>query len=146
MYNLPPAFKDKLIFLGWIAGLVLVISLIWSFSFPYRATRLMRSANRALAAIEDKRQISAILPRQHARPALLGCWYSLKESDSIFYIFVIMREGVFVPCGVEINKDGKAVDIVPLGGHARQVFIRIPQGLVQVYIQRIESIVSAGRS
>jgi hypothetical protein len=45
---------------------------------------------------------------------------------------------------VEINKDGKAVDIVPLGSHARQIIGRIPQGVIQVYIRRIESSASFG--
>jgi hypothetical protein len=137
MNKLPPIVKDRLIFLGWIAGLLLAASLIWSLSFTYRASSLMRSVNNSLAAAGDARMISSRLPGRFAGP--MGIWYRLHESDSLFFVFVIMREGVLVPCGMEIGKDGKAVDVVPLGSHARQVIGRIPQGVIQVYIRRAES-------
>jgi hypothetical protein len=54
-----------------------------------------------------------------------------------------MREGVLVPCGVEITEDGIVNEIIPLGSHARQVIGRIPQGVIQVYIHRIKSVLPA---
>jgi len=136
--------KDRLILLGWIAGLLLAASLAWSLSFPYRSAFLVRSVNKSLEAMGDTRIISTPLPRRGTRPALMGFWYRLYESESLFFVFVIMNEGILVPCGVEINEDGKAAGIVPLGSHARQVIGRIPQGVIQVYIRRIESVASAG--
>jgi len=154
MNALSPAVKDRLILLGWIAGLLAAASLLWSLSADYRADSLMRSVNKALEAAGDKRVISSRLPGRYTKPssagsapvgaapagaAPMGLWYRLEESDSLFFVFVIMNEGILVPCGVEIDKDGKAVDIVPLGGHARQVLGRLPGGVIQVYIRRIES-------
>jgi len=139
MNKLSPIVKDRLILLGWIAGLLLAASLAWSLSFPYRADSLMKSVNNALEAGGDTRIIVSHLPRRFARPSPLGIWYRLYESDSLFFVFVIMHEGILVPCGVEVNGEGKAVDIVPLGNHARQVIDRIPQGVIQVYIRRVES-------
>jgi len=136
--------KDRLILLGWIAGLFLAASLAWSLSFPYRSASLMRSVNKALEAAGDTRVIFSPLPGGITRHAPMGFWYRLYESESLFFVFVIMNEGILVPCGVEIDKDGKAVDIVPLGGHARQVIDRIPQGVIQVYLRRIESAASTG--
>ncbi len=144
MNKLSPALKDRLILLGWIAGLLLAASLAWSLSFHYRADILMRSVNKALDAAGDTRRISSPLPRRSARPAPMGFWYRLYESDSLFFVFVIMNEGIFIPCGAEIGKDGKAVDIVPLGSHARQIIGRIPRGVIQVYIRRVESAASFG--
>jgi hypothetical protein len=46
---------------------------------------------------------------------------------------------------MEINREGKAVDVVALGSHARQVIGRIPKGVIQVYIRRAESALSAGK-
>ena len=145
MNKLSPIVKDRLILLGWITGLLLAASLAWSLSFPYRSALLLRSVNKALEAAGDTREVSSPLPRGGTRPALMGLWYRLYESDSLFFVFVIMNEGVLVPCGVEINKDGKAAGIVPLGSHARQVIGRIPQGVIQVYIRRVESAASAGK-
>jgi len=139
MNKLSPVVKDRLILLAWIAGLLTAASLAWSLSFPYRADSLMLSVNKALEAAGDTRIISSHLPGRSARPAPMGFWYRLYESDSRFFVFVIMNEGIFVPCGAEIDKDGKAVDIVPLGSHARQIIGRIPRGVIQVYIRRIES-------
>ena len=134
--------KDRLILLGWFAGLLLAVSLAWSFSFSYRSASLMRSVNKALEAAGDTRALFSPLPRGGTRPMPMGFWYRLYESNSLFFIFVIMNEGILVPCGVEINEDGKAVDIVPLGSHARQLIGRIPQGVIQVYLRRIESAAS----
>jgi hypothetical protein len=145
MNKISPTVKDRLILLGWFAGLLLAASLAWSLSFPYRAHSLMQSVNKALEMAGDTRIIFSPLPRGLTKPSLMGFWYKLYESDSAFFVFVIMNEGILVPCGVEINKDGKAVDIVPLGSHARQLIVRIPQGVIEIYLRRVESAVSAGR-
>jgi hypothetical protein len=137
-----PTVKDRLIFMGWLTGLLLAASLVWSLSFPYRAGSLMRSVNKALEAAGDERIISSPLPREGTRSSPMGFWYKLYKSDSFFYVFVIMNEGILVPCGVEVNSDGKAAAIVPLGSHARQLIGRIPQGVIQVYLHRIESAAS----
>jgi len=153
MNKLSPTVKDRLILIGWFVGLLLSASLVWSLSFNYRARFLMRSVNIALYAAGDSRKLVSHLPGRFTKPAVaeasavpayagpmpMGLLYSLNESDSLFYIFAFMNEGILVPCGVEINKDGKAVDIVPLGSHARQVIGRVPQGVIQVYLRRIES-------
>ncbi|MDR2574835.1 MAG: hypothetical protein LBC52_00150 [Treponema sp.] len=144
MNKLSPIVKDRLILLGWIAGLLLAASLAWSLSFPYRSAFLMRSVNKSLEAMGDERIIISPLPRGLTRPALMGFWYRLYESESLFFIFVIMNEGILVPCGVEINENGKAVGFVPLGSHARQIIGRIPHGVIQVYIRRVESASAGG--
>jgi len=148
MNKLSPVVKDRLILLGWITSLLLAASLAWSLSFNYRAAALMRSVNRALEAAGDARAVSARLPgraanRETAGRAPMGVWYGLEGSDALFYVFVIMNEGILVPCGVEIGRDGKAGDIVPLGGHARQIIGRIPRGVINVYLGRVESAAAA---
>jgi len=145
MNKLSPTVKDRLILIGWFAGLLIAASLIWSLSYNYRVQSLMRSVNRALFAAGDTRILVSHLSGRFAKPAPMGSLYKLYESDSLFFVFVVMNEGILVPCGVEINKDGKAVDIVPLGGHARQVIGKIPQGVIHVYLRRIESAASAGK-
>ena len=144
MNKLSPVVKDRLILLGWIAGLLLSASLAWSLSFSFRSDSMLRSVNKALEAVDDTRVIISQLPVRFAKPSPMGFLYRLYESDSLFFVFVIMNEGILVPCGVEINKYGKTVDIVPLGSHARQVIGRIPQGVIQVYLHRIESASAGG--
>jgi hypothetical protein len=140
MNGLTQAVKDRALFLGWVAGLVLIAALLWSISFPFRSLCLMNSTNKSLVAMNDERRLSApLLHPAGAGTDPLGCWYHLSGSDSLFFVFTIMREGILVPCGAEIAENGKLVDIIPLGSHARQVMNQIPPGLVQVYVRRIES-------
>jgi len=142
MTNLTVLLKDRAILAGWIAGLVLIASLLWSLSFPFRAFCLMRSTNRVLIAMDDSRRLTAPLSHS-AAPVSLGCWYRLSGSgsggDSLFYVFALVQGGILVPCGAEISGKGEVLDIIPLGSHARQIMKRIPPGLIQMYIRRIES-------
>ena len=141
MNDFIPALKDRVIFLGWVTALILALTLLWSLSFPIRAAFLMRSTNRVLASMEDGKRLSAPLIRPFPGPVPLGCWYTLAESDSLFFVFTIMRDGILVPCGAEIS-GGLVTGIIPLGGHARQVFDRIPREIIQIYSRRIESVVA----
>jgi hypothetical protein len=138
------AVKDRAILLGWIVGLVVVISLLWSLSFPFRSACLMRSTNKILALMDDPRQLAAPLLRPSAGGTVpggpLGCWYTLSESGSLFFVFAIMKDGILIPCGAEIAENGRVTEIVPLGNHAGQAMPQIPQGLIQVYVRRIESV------
>ena len=143
MSNFIPVLKNRVIFLGWIAGLVLAASLLWSFSFSFRLTCLMRVTNKILISMNDERRLSIPLHYAAKGPVSLGCWYSLAESDSSFFVFTVMREGILVPCGAEISAEGKVTEIIPLGSHARQVMDRIPRTLMQIYVHRIESAATA---
>jgi hypothetical protein len=141
MTNLTVVLKDRAIFLGWIVGLVLIASLLWSLSFPFRSFCLMRSTNKVLIAMDDSRRLVAPLPHS-AAPVSLGCWYRLSGSDSadsLFYVFALVQGGILVPCGAEISGKGEVLDVIPLGNHARQIMKRTPPGLVQLYVRRIES-------
>jgi len=143
MKDTPSALKDRAAFAGWIAALVLIACLLWSLSFPFRADCLMRAVNKVLISMDDHRHLATPILRPPAEPAPLGCWYRLFESGSLFFVFAIMREGILVPCGAEISEEGKITEIIPLGNHAQQVMDQIPQGLIQVYVRRIESAAAA---
>jgi len=138
MTELISSLKDRAVLLGWIAGLVLAGALLWSLSFPFRASCLMRSANRSLIEAGDERRLSAPLSRPVKGQFPFGCWYTLEGSESVFFVFAVMRDGIFVPCGAEVSAEGKVTDFVPLGFHARQVMEGIPQGIINVYTHRIE--------
>ena len=139
MSDFTSVLKDRGIFLGWIAGLALIAILLWSLSFPFRAARLMQSTNKVLSAVEDTRVLSAPVSQPYAGPVSLGCWYRITNSNSLFFVFVIMRDGILVPCGAEISAYGEVIEVLPLGNHARRVFDRLPKGLIQIYVRRIET-------
>jgi hypothetical protein len=145
MTDLTPVMKDRLILVGWIAGLVIVITLLWSLTFHFRATLLMSSANKVLVSMEDQRRLLSPLPRAPAESVPMGHWYRLLESGSLFFIFGIMRDGILIPCGAEITEEGKVSEIIPLSSHARKAIGHIPQGVIDIYIQRIESAMAAAK-
>jgi hypothetical protein len=145
MNGLTHVLKDRAILVAWIAGLALIASLLWFLSFPFRSVCLMNSTNKILASMDNDgsgapmKLLSAPVLRPFSGPAPLGCWYRVSDSNSLFYVFALMHGGILVPCGAEISEEGEVTGIIPLGNHAQQVMKRIPQGLVQVYAQRIES-------
>lgn len=141
-----PQLKDRAIFFGWIAAFVVAGALLWNLSFPLRAQRLMRSVNRALTAMDESRQAAAPLVRPALKSVPLGIWYSLAGSDSALFVFVIMNNGILVPCGAEVSREGTVTAVFPLGAHARRVFDRLPAGITGVYARRVEAAFAAARS
>jgi hypothetical protein len=133
--------KDRAVFLGWIAALVVLSGLVWTLTQPLRARALMHSVNKALELGEDSRRLSAPLemPNNPGGTDPLGIWYSLINSDKKFFVFAIMRDGILVPCGAQVSAAGAVEEIIPLGLHARQILSRIPGGLIQTYTRRIEN-------
>jgi hypothetical protein len=145
MNNLVPRLKDRGIFLGWIAGLTLAGALLWFCTQPPRTILLLRTINRTLIALGDNRRLAAPMSRPPAKPASMGVWYSLAASESNMFVFTIIRDGILIPCGAVVSKAGQVEEIIPLGAHAGQVLDRIPQGVMRIYIRRIEA-AAAGRS
>jgi hypothetical protein len=133
--------KDKAVFLGWIAALVVLSGLVWTLTQPLRARSLLRTVNRVLEYQEDGRRLSAPLamPGIHGGTDPLGLWYSLEKSDKKFFVFAIMRDGILVPCGAQVSAAGAVEEIIPLGLHAGQVLSRMPGGIIRTYTRRIEN-------
>jgi len=148
MNNVTAVLKDRAILAGWIAGLILIASLLWSLSFPFRSFCLMRSTNKILITMNDPRRLIAALPHTAGGPSSLGCWYRLagSENGSLFYIFTLVQGGILIPCGAEISDKGDVIDIIPLGNHARRIMSRTPPGLIQMYSRRIETAAGATRA
>jgi len=146
MTNLTVVLRDRAILAGWIVSLVLIASLLWSLSFPFRSFCVMRSVNKIFITMDDSRRLASSVPPSAAATVSLGCWYSLSGSasgGSLFYVFALVQGGIIVPCGAEISATGQVLNIIPLGNHARQIMNRIPAGLIQLYIHRIESMAPA---
>jgi hypothetical protein len=38
-----------------------------------------------------------------------------------------------------LDSQGKVDRLIPLGNHGKQIFDRIPQGILKIYIRRIEA-------
>jgi hypothetical protein len=140
--------KDRAIFIGWIGGLILIGGLFWVFTTPLREQFLMRSVNRVFILSENPRRLEAPLhiKRSAGKLSPLGVWYSLVNSPDSFFVFTIVENGVLAVCGASVSPDGLVPEIIPLSVHAAQVVKRLPPGLIQMYVRRIEAFVRTGEN
>jgi hypothetical protein len=136
--NIAAVLKDRAVLAGWIAALVIVASLAWSLTFSFRLNLLMGAVNRSLALAGDSRRLSQPLPQNMQAGGILGGWYSMPDSDSLFVVFAAMREGILVPCGAELSPEGRVAEIIPIGSHAAQAAGSVLPGITAMYTRRIE--------
>jgi hypothetical protein len=139
MSGAAPEFRDKAVFLGWIAGLLLAGLLLWSLTQSLQARYLLRAVNRVLIFREDTRRLAAPLNVRSLSAAPLGVWYSMIDSDSAMFVFALMWDGMLIPCGALVTTEGQVTDLIPLSGSAGQLLDRIPQRIIEIYIRRVEA-------
>jgi len=130
--------KDKIILFGWVAGLLLLISVLWIFSTPLQAHYLLKSVNNVLISKEDSRRLSEHLHIKHGREAPMGFWFSMVNSTDNMFVFTVFQNGILIPVGAIVSSDGAVKEVVPLSAHAVQVFDGMPKSILQMYIDRIE--------
>ena len=138
------ALKDKAVLLGWIFGLLIMISIIWIVSRPIQAFYLLRTVNSVFINNNDTRRVAKYLPNKSGKTDPLGYWYSMYEDSSkSFFVFTVFQDGILVPLGAIISNNGSVEEIIPLSAHAAQIFEKIPESILQMYTKRIESNVKA---
>jgi len=130
--------KDKLILLGWIAGMLLLISVIWYFVQPALTFNLMRSVNNVFVNNNDSRRISVYLQTKPGKADIFGYWYTMYNSTNKFFVFTTFQDGILIPLGAVVSPDGAVSEILPLSAHAAQIFDSMPKSVLQMYVARIE--------
>jgi hypothetical protein len=124
---------------GWIGGLVLVGALLWILTGSLRDRGLLQAVNRSLAAQGETVRLMEPLSRRFSGHEPLGRRFSLVDSAGCMLIFPLLNGGTSLPVGVLLDAQGKVDRFIPLGNHGRQVFDRIPQGILKIYTRRIEA-------
>ncbi|MCL2243142.1 MAG: hypothetical protein FWC03_01580 [Treponema sp.] len=130
--------KDKSIFLGWIIGLLFLISLIWVLSQNAQAHNLLRTVNNIFITSGDSRRLVSQARQVNAKAGPLGYWYNMNSTDKMF-VFGVFQDGILVPLGAIVSANGRVNEVIPLSAHAAQTFGNISQSILKVYITRIES-------
>jgi hypothetical protein len=131
--------KDTLIRSGWIGGLVLFGALLWVLTGPVRDRGLLRVVNRSLVNHDETVRLDSPLSRRYAGRLSLGRWFSIADSTGNMLVFPLISGGIILPAGVLVDEQGKVERFIPLGNHGRQIFDQIPQGILGIYIRRIEA-------
>ena len=130
--------RDKAVFSGWIAGLLIAVCLLWIFTRPLQERYLLRTVNRVFIASGDSRRLGARLAKPSGKSSLLGYWYSMLDSTDRIFVFGAIQDGILVPCGAVVSANGEVREIIPLSVHAGQVLDNIPQSIMRMYARRIE--------
>jgi len=130
--------KDKAILIGWITGLLLLISILWVLTAQFQANNLLRTVNSVLISNEDPRRLSEYNHQKTAKADVLGYWYSLNNSNDKMFVFGVFQDGITIPLGAVVSPDGIVKEVMPLSAHAVQVFDNLPKSILQMYIKRIE--------
>lgn len=131
--------KDKAVLLGWIAGLLLLISLLWIFAAPLQTYYLLRTVNSLFIGNNDSRRVSAHIPQKQGKAGLLGYWFSMYNSEDKMLVFMVFQDGIMIPLGAIVSANGRVEEIIPLSAHAVQAFDALPQSILQMYTVRIEA-------
>jgi hypothetical protein len=88
----------------------------------------------------DPRRLDApVQPSRERSRGLPGNWYSLAGANHTLFVFSVMSGGIMAPYAAFVNSAGKVDEIVPLSAHAEQFMPRFREGLMDIYIRRIES-------
>ncbi|MCL2809521.1 MAG: hypothetical protein FWD24_05590 [Treponema sp.] len=130
--------KDKVILSCWVAGLLLLISVLWIATTPLQANYLLRNVNNVLLNNNDSRRISEYIHVKNRKTEILGYWYQMYNSAEKMFVFTVFQNGILIPLGAIVSTYGEVEEIIPLSAHAVQVFDGLPESILQMYIIRIE--------
>jgi len=139
--QLPSGIKDKAILLGWVAGLLISISLLWIVTQPLQSHYLLRSVNKTFITSGSSMRLSGTLIQNWEKPALFGYWYSMLNTTDRMFVFAVFHDGILVPLGAVVSPNGKVEEIIPLSAHAMQKMENLPGSVILIYTARIEAAV-----
>ncbi|MCL2277592.1 MAG: hypothetical protein FWC21_06805 [Treponema sp.] len=136
--------KNKLLFSGWIAGLLLLVCLVWILTYGPQTRNLMRTVNSVFQSNNDSRRLSGLMQTKVSASGLLGYWYLMYGTTDKMFVFTIFNDGILLPVGAVVSTE-KVKEIIPLSAHAVQVFNDMPESVLRLYINRVEdAAVSSG--
>jgi len=130
--------KDKAILLGWAAGLLMLISILWILTQQVQAFYLLRTINNVLTTNNDSRIVTRSLQTKAGKAETLGYWYLMYNSTDKMFVFTVFQDGILIPLGAIVSSNGTVDEILPLSAHAVQIFNTMPKSVLQTYIKRIE--------
>jgi hypothetical protein len=135
------AYKNKAVSFCWIAGLLILIALLWILTQPLMARYLLRTVNRAFISTGQPHRIASYLAQNRENSSLFGYWYSMANTQDRMFVSALIRDGILVPLGVIVSPEGDVKEMVPLSAHAVQIMDELPDKIQQMHSARIEAVV-----
>jgi len=130
---LVPRIKDRLIFTAWIAGIILITSLIWVFTLNTRNNILLNSVNLVLE--QNNGRLSGSLPG--AGSHRMGISFPAGSNGSII-VFSFIAEGIIFPCIAVLDENGKVQEFIALNKQGQNILSRVSPTILALYSRRIE--------
>jgi len=130
--------KNKAVFFGWVAGLLLLISLLVIFTVPVQGYYILRNVNSVFINNNDARRLTAFIQQKHGKADPFGYWFSMLNSENRMFVFSVFRDGILIPLGAVVSADGSVEEVIPLSAHAVQAFDNLPESVLQMYVRRIK--------
>ena len=130
--------NDRAVLFGWIAGLLLLISMLMIFTVPVQAYYLLRNVNNVFINNNDTRRLIAYIPQKSGKADPFGYWFSVLNSEDRMFVFSVFKDGILIPLGAVVSTDGSVKEVIPLSAHAVQAFNSLSESVLQIYVRRIE--------
>jgi hypothetical protein len=126
--------------LAWFAVSLIVVGVLAFLSSPMKNALAIGTINDALESSGEKRRLSGPASEwgSAGRASLAGTRFTLEKGQGGAIVFTLTGGGASVNCVALIREDGGVDKILPLGPGAPATLDRLPDGLVQSYIARIE--------
>jgi len=137
--------KDKAILTAWIAGLIILISVLWILTQQLQSHYLMRSVNSVFINNNDARRVTVSVQQKTDKANMIGYWYSMHNSEDKMFVFAVFQDGILVPLGAIVSNNGKVIEIMPLSAHAVHIFDALPESILKMYSNRIESTLNSNK-
>jgi len=131
-------FKDRAVLFGWVAGLLLLISLLVILTVPVQGYYILRNVNSMFINNNDTRRLYAYIQQKSGKADPFGYWFSMTNSENRMFVFSIFKDGILIPLGAVVTTEGSVEEIIPLSAHAVQAFAALPESVIQMYVRRIE--------
>ena len=132
------ALREKAVLLGWVAGILILISLLWILTSPLQAQNLMRTVNSVFISNNDSRRLYSYLNVKHKKADLLGYWFLMNNFTDRMFVFTVFQDGILIPLGAVVSDNGEVKEIMPLSAHAVKAAGRLPESILKIYIKRIQ--------
>lgn len=131
--------SETSVFTVWFTALALAGVLLWGLTAGARGGVTIKTVNRYLDGIGERRRIESAVPTWHipGRVTQLGTWYTMTSAERAV-IFPLVMEGIFSPCLAIINSDGKLGTLIPLTANGDSILPRVNPGYLQIWTDRIE--------
>jgi hypothetical protein len=139
----PPRFKDSVLLLGWLGGIILVGCLFWLVTQPGRGRNLARGVNRAMILLKKDYRLGNPIPHRETSPAAarLGFWFTLEgggNREGKVLVFTLTAGGSFLPCAAIVSPQGRMEELIPLNRRGEELLKRLSPGVIALWVRRIE--------